>query len=376
MAITIIGALHIFLWRVQETTGPVSAAQIQDQTSALYGPALVYRPFAYKLERYRLKSTDILLVGSSRVMAFAGEVFTVPVLNAGGAANTFDQAVDFIHASIAIHKPKAILLGLDFWWFNPNRDDEIGATGEMSDKIDLSLTQLISPIQWIADGRLQITSFLKSLIPFNELGSGIGASAKFDRRGWDIYGRYDYGNLFYGETESDDQEFKRTLKRLQNAKKSSKLNIRVAPSVDTINELRELIAELEAQSIEVTLLLPPIANPVREAIEQDAENRLIPLWRSMITDLGVRVFDFTDSRTLKSSDCEFIDGFHGGEVTYLRILDAIARFDDSVIAQSIDHDMVSGLIAANSDHARILELLPNDAPPEIDFLDIGCSKTH
>lgn len=153
------------------------------------------------------------------------------------------------------------------------------------------------------------------------------------------------------------------------------MSIRVAPSPAAIQELRKLVLELEAQSIEVTLLLPPLASSVLGAIEPNAENRLIPLWRDAIVDLGFRVFDFTDSRLLKSSDCEFIDGFHGGEVTYLRILDAISNFDNGALAKSIDHDMVRALIAANSGNARIAELRDHDAPPEVDFLDLGCQKT-
>ncbi len=367
--------LHIFLWRVQETTGPISAAQLQERTGDLYGPALIYRPFAYKLERYRLRSPDILLVGSSRVMPFAGEVFTAPVLNAGGSGNTLEQAAAFTRAAVALHKPKAVLLGLDFWWFNPNRGDEIGTTGDTSDDVDLSLTQLVAPLRWISDGNLHASSFFEAFFPFQELSSGIGAFAKFGGRGWDIYGRYDYGTLLDGGMKSDDRQFKRTLKRLQSAKNTSKMSVRAAPSADAIKALRELVSELQAQSIEVTLLLPPLANAVREAIEQNAENRLIPLWRDAVIDLGFRVFDFTDSRLLKSNDCEFVDGFHGGEVIYLRILDAISNFDNSALAKSIDRDMISGLITANSGHARIAELRDHDVPPEVDFLDLGCQKT-
>lgn len=370
----VVGALYGFLVRVEETVGPVSAARLQNETGELYGPALVYRPFAYKLERYRLKSPDILLVGSSRVMPFIGEVFTAPVLNAGGAANTLDQAAQFTRDAIAIRKPKAILIGLDFWWFNPNRDDEIDATGDMSDDVDMSLTQLIAPLQWISDGSLRAGAFADALLPGGALSPGIGAFAKFGGRGWDIYGRYDYGTLLDGGMKSDDKQFKRTMKRLQSAKKSSKLNVRVAPSADAIQQLRDLVDEIEAQSIEVTLLLPPLAGPVRQSIDQNTEGRLVPLWRDAMAGLGVKVFDFTDPTTINSTDCEFVDGFHGGEVTYLRILDAIAAYGGSVLSKSIDRDMVSGLVTANAGHARVAELRPTDIPPEIDFLNLGCQK--
>lgn len=374
VAALVLAALYLFLARVQETIGPVTAAQQQDRSGDLYGPALVYRPFAYKLERYRLKNPDILLLGSSRVMPFAGEVFTTSVVNAGGAANSMDQAAAFARAAVAIHKPKSILLGLDFWWFNPNRDDEIDATGDMSDDVDMSLTQLTMPLQWVADDRLKISSLLQGVWPLADLPAGIGAFAKFGGRGWDVYGRYDYGSLIDGSMASDDRQFKRTLKRLQSAKKSSKLNVHIGPSAEGLQVLRDLIAELEGQSIEVILLVPPMAGPVRLAMEQDPENRLVPLWLDELSSLGVRMFDFTDASLLRSSDCEFVDGFHGGEVTYLRILDAIGNFGGTELARAIDRDMVTGLIATNADHARLRELRPGDVPPEVDFLDLGCAK--
>ncbi|MDY0873135.1 hypothetical protein [Dongia rigui] len=374
VVVVIVGALYAFLWRTLETIGPVTAARLQDKTGDLYGAALFYRPFAYKLERYRLTSPDILLVGSSRVMQFAGEVFNVPVLNSGGASNTLDQTVGFIRAALAVHKPKAILIGLDFWWFNPSRDDDIDATGDMSDDVDLSLSQLFAPLQWVSEGSLRAGSFFEALLPVKDLAPGIGAFAKFGGRGWDVYGRYDYGTLLDGGMQSDDRHFKRTLKRLQSAKISSKLNVRVSPSAEKIDELRQLLAELDGQSIEVVLFLPPLAGSVLQAIEQDPESRLIPLWRDAMANLGARVFDFTDPQALGSNDCEFVDGFHGGAVTYMRILDAIADYGDTILSRAIDRDMVAGLIATNAGHARVNELLPGDAPPEIDFLDLGCPK--
>jgi hypothetical protein len=376
VAALILGVIYGFLVRVQETIGPVTAARLQDSTGELYGAALVYRPFAYKLERYRLKSPDILLLGSSRVMPFAGEVFTTSVVNAGGGANTIEQARDFLRAAIAAHKPKSILLGLDFWWFNPNRDSEIGTTSELSDDVEISLPQLVMPATWVSEGRITLGALLAALLPTTELPQGIGAFAKLSRRGWDVYGRYDYGNLLDGGIPSDDRKFKGSLKRLAKTKKSSKFNVHVAPSPESLQVLREIVAEMEAQSIELTLLVPPLAGPLRDALDRDPDNRLIPLWRDALADLGVRVFDFTDTTPIGSPDCEFLDAFHGGEVTYLRMLDAIANFGGSTLAKSIDRDMVAGLIATNAGHARIAELRPAGIAPEVDFLDLGCSKSR
>lgn len=366
----VLGALHLFLAQAGETTGPVAAAERQAETAEKYGAALTYRPFIFKLERYRALKPDVLIVGSSRVMAFAGEAFLGTVYNSGGAANTLDQAVAFIRAAKEIHKPKAILLGLDFWWFNPNRDDEIDITAQDSDRIDLSLSQLMAPVEWIGDGEVTMGEFFATLTAPRP---GIGALAQFHDQGWDKFGRYDYGELYDGRMKSEDEQFERTLERLRKAKASSKFSVRVAPDAGAIAELSSLLNELRAGGIDVTVLLPPVAAPVLAELTLSPEQVLLPAWQTAMQGLGVPVIDVQDPAGVASEPCEFIDGFHGGEVTYLRILDRIAGGSD-VLASAIDRGKVQRLIAANAGHARIRELRPADSEPEIDFLELGCPK--
>lgn len=370
----VLGSLYLFLVRAGEATGPIAAAQRQAETGEKYGAALVYRPFAFKLERYRAIQPDVLIVGSSRVMAFPGEAFSASVYNSGGGANTLDQAIAFIHAARSIHKPKTILLGLDFWWFNPNRDDEIEITTQDTDTIDLSLTQLLSPLAWMADGRVSVGDFIATLSPLHAPLPGIGIQARFIGQGWDKYGRYDYGKLFDGRRESEDVKFGRTLERLRKAKDSSKFSVRVSPSAEAIGKLKVLLDELRAAGIEVTLLLPPVAPPVLAELTAEPDQVLIPEWQAAVQGLGAPVLDLQRAAKIGSDQCEFIDGFHGGEVTYLRILDLIAEHGAPVLAEAIDRDEVQRMIAANAGHARIAELRPADIAPEIDFLQLGCAK--
>jgi hypothetical protein len=368
------GGLYTFLDRAGEMTGPISAAQRQAETGEKYGAALVYRPFAFKLERYRQIQPEVLLVGSSRVMPFAGEAFSATVYNSGGAANNLDQAIAFVDAALGVHRPHAILLGLDYWWFNPNRDDEIDTTSQDSDEIELSLSQLRAPIDWMLAGKVTPGAFLAALSPFYTAPEGIGALAQFEHQGWDKHGRYDYGDLFDGSMKSDDEQFERTLERLRKAKASSKFSVAVEPSAPALAKLQGLIDRLQADGIEITLLLPPVAPPVLAQLTGTPENTLMPALWPALHGMGVPVIDVQDPATINSAPCEFIDGFHGGEVTYLRILDQIVRREGGILAQAIDHETVRRLIASNAGHARIDELRPEDMAPEIDFLALGCNK--
>ncbi|WP_133614256.1 hypothetical protein [Dongia mobilis] len=370
----VVSGLYKFLERTGETMGPVAAAHRQAETGEKYGAALAYRPYAFKLERYRMVQPDVLLVGSSRVMAFAGEGFSASVYNAGGAANTIDQAMAFIDAALALHKPKSVLLGLDFWWFNPNRDDEIDTTMQDTDAIRISLTQLAEPLQWLSDGRISPGQLVAGMLPGYQAPPGIGALAQFVGQGWDRHGRYDYGMLYEGGLHSEDENFERTLERLRKAKASSKFNVAVLPFEESIAELNTIVGKLRAEGIEVVLFLPPVAPPVLSQLTDNPDDLLIPAWVDSVWATGAPVIDAQDPAEIGSGPCEFIDGFHGGEVTYLRILDRIASQQDLLIARAIDRAAVQGLIESNTGHARIDELRPG-ARPEADFLALGCEKS-
>jgi hypothetical protein len=68
-----------------------------------------------------------------------------------------------------------------------------------------------------------------------------------------------------------------------------------------------------------------------------------------------------------------INDISGGEVIYLRALDAIGNYGGTALSQSIDRDLTTSLIGSNTDHVRIAELLPADAPTDIQFRS-DCSK--
>jgi hypothetical protein len=84
-------------------------------------------------------------------------------------------------------------------------------------------------------------------------------------------------------------------------------------------------------------------------------------------------FDFHDPKSIGTSQCEFVDGTHGGEVTYLRMLDAVAADPSSHLEGAIDRAFVRQLIAENTGRAMLARDDP-DRAPEADFNSLGCHK--
>jgi hypothetical protein len=348
----ICGASAILLWRSQELMAPALAASLQETQGGLYGPASDDGTYTYKLERYRLARPEILVVGSRRMSGLPGEAFATTAYNAAGAVGSLDQLSTFIREALALHAPKSILIGLDFWWFNP---EALPVPIAAPDTQGFA-AHLIDPSLWLLTGKVSPSAWFDGLLPASGRARGIGALAMLNGQGWDAYGRYD------GPEPDDEPDGLR--------------DVRVAPSPAALQRLTDLIAELNDKSVEVILMVPPMASSLRASLVKDPGNRLIPLWRDAIRPLGQRVFDFDDIVVLGSSDCEFIDDISAGEVAYLRTLDAIAEFGGTILSQSIDRDMVTSLIASNAGHTRLVELLPSDALPEAPFRDSGCHKEH
>ncbi len=365
-------AAYAFLRHTGEFMGPKEAAQFQESQDALYGSALEFRPYAYKLERYRLTRPEILIVGSSRVLAFPGQAFGISVLNAGNASNSLAQARAFIEDATAIAKPRAILLGVDFWWFNPARDEESLAAQNDPD-VDVTLNRLFAPYRWLFEGSLPVSVFLNGALSARNLPPGIGVFAKLNGHGWDRFGRLDYGDLLTGGSPSRDPRFFRTIRRFSTAEADSKMYIGAMPSTAALANLDDLIADLRRQGIEIEILLAPFPRRVLTALAFEDSDNLVSRVQRHIRSLDVPIYDFTDPMILGSDDCEFVDGLHGGEVTYLRILDRIAD-GEGILARSINRDWVRTEILANAGYARIRDLRPKTAAPEIDFLDLGCPK--
>ena len=87
-------------------------------------------------------------------------------------------------------------------------------------------------------------------------------------------------------------------------------------------------------------------------------------------------FDFFDFRRISTDDCEFLDGYHGGDVTYQRILKEIAAKDPAfkkllawdVIKNNIEH--FGGSTISNINNEINSSYINND------ILELGCKEIH
>jgi hypothetical protein len=358
-----------------EQVSPVEAARMQVKEGGLYGSALVYRPYPYKLELYRLERPDVAIVGSSRAMGFVADGFAAPMTDLGGAVNEIVEAEQLIPDMLRIHHPKLLLFTLDFWWFNQERYAADAAISRSPD-ISFSLGDILSPPEWLLKGEVKPAKLLKTMFSPAPDQPLIGVEANQNHAGFDRYGTRFYGARLTGEAKFDDPRFKRTLKRLKSAKSDSKLGVTQPFSEAAWSELMRLTRMAQDAGVEVRFIVPPMAGPVVARIHALAPRTLLEDLNDHLSRSGVTFYDFSDPASLGASDCEFVDGFHGGFVVYLRILRKVAQDMESRpdLRALIQPDSVlSDLIDKNRGRATLHG--QKWAGKEKDYLKLGCKKS-
>ncbi len=104
--------------------------------------------------------------------------------------------------------------------------------------------------------------------------------------------------------------------------------------------------ELAGRGIDLIVIAPPITSALLRAVEKiPAANAYMTTWRRRIKEAWPQTYDFTDPRSIGSSDCEFYSGIHGGEVTYARIFRALAESGNKRLARMLNVKNLNRIIA-------------------------------
>jgi hypothetical protein len=370
----LLGLAYYILIANREDVTPAEAAALQAKSGGIYGSALFYRPGLYKLALYAENPADIVVIGSSRSMEFRAEGFAAPMINLGGNGATIAEAEAVIDRMLEIRRPKALLLIIDYWWFNDLRSDEAAHSNKLGDT-NFTLRQLLMPIDWVSEGSATVAGLLSPRRTALDGGPLIGVFANQSHTGFDRYGAYHYVGELTGRLKPYDVKFKATLKRIERGRKDSKLAINAPFSEEMFAQFQALIAKLRASGVTPILAIPPVAPPVYDAMQKRDGPLLNELLVQRLRAAGETVFDFHNPATLGGDACEFLDGYHPGQVTALRMLRGIRSglADRPDVAALIRPETeLTALIDANAGHGAL------SGPPmtgkEVDFLKLGCAK--
>ena len=138
----------------------VVARQAQGEF-VLFGPGLAQDIMAYKLVLYAAVKPEVVVLGSSRAGNVRAAFFERPFVNMAGAAMDLESLRLLVDRMLAVHRPRVVLLGLDFWWLTA------GAPAGRPERIVqpslLDASTLRAPWRWLVQGRIAPADMLAPL---------------------------------------------------------------------------------------------------------------------------------------------------------------------------------------------------------------------
>ena len=351
---------------------------------ALFGSGVSQDFVDYKLQLYAKVKPEIAAVGSSRVMQFRGAYFRKPFLNVGGTAGNLPVLRSTIDAMLQINKPEAMIIGLDFWWFMPQWNaDPFKEEPPTSGSYNYGFDSLKKPWTWLLEGKISAKNFIAPLLPQSMGGfrdNRFGTMAQQFDDGFGSDGSWYYTGESTGQKRPFDYQFEDTLKQVRYGTKAF-FHAKPLPgsrdpggiSSAHLDAFAEIYCRLKARGIATFVFISPLSVRVLEAMrEREGDYQHLFRLREALLARGIDVMDFTDPRTFASGDCEFFDGFHGGEVTYARMLRDMADRWPALLGY-VNMDRINATLRDWRGYA----LVPDErltSRPEVDFMNFNCPK--
>jgi hypothetical protein len=361
-----LGAVDIiFFLRTGETMAVRDAVALQNATreTILYGPALQNDNFQYKLALLEARHPDVVAIGSSRVLAFNERMFRGRFANLGGNMNGTHEGTQFIEAMLPRATPKAAIINLDFWWFNPDHPPPRDFPNHALDGTTLRIDDYVVAAKWLAGDRFAWRdigrTLLDPLLSIDGFPAAIGIRAKFNGQGFRSDGsEVDFG-LLWGRTRAWDRNFTQALARIRTG--YAEYAWSTAFSEPAWVEFSGLVDLLVSHGVRVVIIIPPIARAVASELAAERYAHLA-IMKTRAASLTVPVFDFSDLGAIGGTDCEFVDSVHVGETGAARM--ALAM---STALGWIDESSAAAIVAKGAGRAGTTD-------HEVDYLNLGCRK--
>lgn len=367
----LLAGIFYYLSRIFEHNSFESIVKRQLEHNSIYGTALNENVFGYKLELVKQTKPKIIALGSSRVLQLREEFFRDSFVSAGNAMNTLKEGRLFLEEVLKFYKPDIVILGLDIWWFNalyPNYEtgEYLNITGT-----NINMTKILDTAKHIYDQQLPFQYLLDNHFianPYSNLDS-LGLNAIYNSRGFFKDGSYLYGEILKMK-KTKDANFTDTLLRVTQG--VSRFEYASHIDVKRMQDLFDILNILRKHNIQVVIFIPPLAPSIYKAIQEKQEKYayIDELFTSLEKN-HITFFNYHNPAVLKDDDCEFLDGFHGGDVFYARILADMAQKSE-ILQPYVNIPYLTELIHTHK--GRVFSKDSISDLKEQDFLGLGCGK--
>jgi len=301
---------------------------IKNSNSDKYLIGYTYNEKNYKFLKWKIINAkpkfEVWSLGSSRAMQFRKEMFDKSFYNAGFTVGRINEFLPFMKSIDHSKYPDVIIVTLDTWMFNSKYDkieDVIDETKWTSSfKMYPNFNVLKSVWEDIIKNKFESEKIYKSDGFYR-----IGYNALYKNSGFRNDGSFYYGEqihkLLVNDTTRSDSKFKNTFSKIE--KGIERFEYGNTPNPKAFEELEKFLHFCKKNTIKVVLVLPPFAESTFNKMTSSGNYKYIDYipekCNNIAIENGFECYDFT-SLTVNATDNEFIDGFHGSEKVYLRML--------------------------------------------------------
>lgn len=333
-AVTAVGHVLALMFMVNtaESTSLSRLVERHQQGKGLYGG--VFHPYrAFKYETYRRLNPAVVVIGNSHALYFREQHFNASFYNLAAGTQTAADLSRIYRALLEEKRPKLVLFTVDYWNFTaPSdcRDTESFRPGsldtvEFPREVFSAAVGIYAPFRLLYRGGLNLGELgrgIAGLYPSQQHGVPlVGATAVIKHRGI-----FPDGSTFDYETRPFEERFGQALLQIgRGSHESAAFEPCTSIVVTAIDALADAVRQIRAANVELITIAPPFAPSISQAMrQQPGAYAYIDVWRRRMAERVEGFVDFHDPAELGSSDCEFIDQTHGGEIAYIWLLVALA----------------------------------------------------
>lgn len=345
------------------------AGVIDRQLAAPNGQVLFLSGLNQNAHRYKLALLDrvrpeAVAIGSSRAMEVRSDFFTTSFVTMGGAVNNLEnlEAVAAHLASSTGPKPRLALVFIDPWLFNGRYTDNQGPAPAFPKVVSADMI-------WKGAKAFRRGDWVSAAFR----SPNLGIYALLNDEGYARDGSVYYTGSITGKVPPIDPRFQTTFGRINGDHQNFQRADHADPAL--VGRICRALVKIRGATGHVVVVAPPFASPVWRRLQAGDYGYIADGYAALRTCAAdMPFFDFSNPATVVGGgDCEFLDGLHGGDVTYARMLGQIAAADART-RPFVREAAVRDFVTAWSGRAGGSVLAMNPAHREVDFLGLGCRK--
>jgi hypothetical protein len=261
-----------------------------------------------------------------------------------------------------------VLLFADIWWFNGKSTVEPPPSTRPWRRFDPGHVYQAMSVMLANWERIGL------LLP--PAPDRLGLLGIMDNQGFDQYGSFYYVSIATGQRTARDFRLADTEQRIR--KGADRFEHAAKADTAAVERFLQQLQRLQATGIHVVLIFPPLAGRVNDLMTHVGGYEYVPDLLRRLSDRGAEPLDYRDLRSLERGvsdpDCELVDGLHGGDVAYARLIrDAANR--DPILQATVDVQALDAFVLANSGTAQGARKFFRNAR-EVDFLGLGCERSE